>query len=183
MRRSFPIPLTLSVLRIGIASASFHETGTTLSWIDALKISATGDESSMANSFKTKLGKLSGPEAFVRLRLESFVKTSSGEMWYFEIISLTTAGSVSTFSNWLFRGGRGFVIHRKLSLIFVANSVEWNSLPDTKTLDTGNFLGSPGSCLMDFHQEATLSQFFTLFAKKELLRLLFSLLTLFLNFL
>jgi hypothetical protein len=46
------------------------------------------------------------------------------------------------------------VIHRKLSLIFVANSVEWNSLHDTKTLDTGNFLGSPPSCLMDFHQEA-----------------------------
>ena len=75
------------------------------------------------------------------------------------------------------------MIHKKLSLIFVANSVEWSSLPDTKTLDTGSFLGSPPSCLMDFHQEATLSLCFTLFAKKELLRLLFNLLTLFLNFL
>ncbi len=26
------------------------------------------------------------------------------------------------------------MIHKKLSLIFVANSVEWSSLPDTKTL-------------------------------------------------
>ena len=75
------------------------------------------------------------------------------------------------------------MIHRKDSLIFVANSVEWISLPDTTTLDTGNFLGRPPSCLIDFHQEVALSQFFTLLAKKELLRLLFNLLTLFHNFL
>lgn len=99
------------------------------------------------------------------------------------MISIINAGYVSTFSNWQLKGGKGFVILRELWLIFVANSVEWISLPDTTTLITGDFLGNPPSYLMDFHQEAALSQFFTLFAKKELLRLLFSLFTLFLNFL
>ncbi len=56
-----------------MTSASFYDTGTTLSWINALNISATGVESSIANSLKIQVSKLSGPEAFVRLRLESFV--------------------------------------------------------------------------------------------------------------
>ena len=56
---------------MGLTSASFHESGTILSNIDALKISATGEESSIAKSFKIQLCKLLEPEALQRLRLES----------------------------------------------------------------------------------------------------------------
>ena len=96
-------------------------------------------------------------------------------------ITVTIVTLVSGFSNGD-KGGKDYVMERKLWLIWVANSVEWISLPDTTALITVFSLGSPASCLTDFHQEVALSHFLTLLSKKELLRLLFSLFTLFLSF-
>ena len=71
-------------------------------------------------------------------------------------ITVTIVKVVSGFSNGD-KGGKDYVMERKLWLIWVANSVEWISLQDTTAL-------------------------ITVLSKKELLRLLVSLFTLFLSF-
>ena len=70
-RKSFSASLITFFFGIGITSASFHRSGTKVSQIDELKISATGEEISKAKSFKIQLGILSGPDAFPFFRLES----------------------------------------------------------------------------------------------------------------
>ena len=75
-RKSFSSTLTATDLGMGITSASFHKSGAILSCIDALKISATGEENSIAKSFNLKSNWVScqdHAEALPRLRLESFV--------------------------------------------------------------------------------------------------------------
>jgi hypothetical protein len=86
-RKSFSISFTGFILGIDIISATFQAFGTVLYWIEALKIRATGDESSIAKSFKINVGKLSGPEAFPRFKLDNCMYTSSGEIQYFRVIS------------------------------------------------------------------------------------------------
>ena len=78
-RKSFSASLSMFTFGIGITSASFHGSRTELSWIEALKILAIGEESSGAKSFKIQLGILSGPDAFLLFRFDSSLPTSCSE--------------------------------------------------------------------------------------------------------
>ena len=69
-----------------ITSASFHGSGTGLSWIEALKILAINEESSRAKSFKIQLGMLSGPVALPLFRFESSLQTSCSQNVVFHLV-------------------------------------------------------------------------------------------------